>query len=140
MQSPPTATRPQAPVPLFLCSVPAGFPSPAVDYTDTGLDLNEYLIQRRVATFFFRIRGESMRDIGILDGDIAVVDRSLEARHNNIVVAAVDGQYTIKRLYRRGTKVELHAENPEFKPIKINSESTLEIWGIVTGIVRRFAV
>ena len=124
--------------PLFLYKVPAGFPSPATDYMEDGLDLNEFLIQHKAATFLFRVQGNSMRDAGIVDGDKAVVDRSVEPRHNHIVIAVVGGEYTIKRLYRMRNRIELHAENPTYPPIVIAADSQLEIWGVVVGVVRRY--
>jgi DNA polymerase V len=124
--------------PLFLCKVPAGFPSPATDYMEDGLDLNEFLIQHKAATFLFRVQGDSMRDAGIVDGDKVVVDRSVEPQHNQIVVAVVDGEYTIKRLYRTRDRIELHAENATYQPIVITADSQLEVWGVVVGVVRRY--
>lgn len=124
--------------PLFLYKVPAGFPSPATDYMEDGLDLNEFLIQHKAATFLFRVQGDSMRDAGIVDGDKVVVDRSLEPQHNQIVVAVIDGEYTIKRLYRTRSCFELRAENRNYKPIVIAADSQLEIWGVVVGVVRRY--
>lgn len=145
----PVATIDQSPValtsalipftaPLFQCRIPAGFPSPATDYIDDHLDLNEYLIQHKAASFLFTVQGDSMRDAGIVDGDKVVVDRSIEPQHNQIVVAVVDGEFTIKRLYRKNGRVELRAENPTFKPICFTAESKLEIWGVVVGVVRRY--
>jgi DNA polymerase V len=124
--------------PLFLSKVPAGFPSPATDYMEEGLDLNEFLIQHKAATFLFRVQGDSMRDAGIVDGDKVVVDRSIDPQHNQIVIAVIDGEYTIKRLYRTRECFELRAENPGFSPIVIAADSQLEIWGVVVGVVRRY--
>lgn len=124
--------------PLFLCSIPAGFPSPATDYIEDGLDLNEYLVQHKAASFLFRVQGHSMQGAGIVDGDKVVVDRSIEPQHNQIVIAVVDGEYTIKRLYCKNGRIELRAENPTFKPIRFTAESQLEVWGVVVGVVRRY--
>ncbi len=124
--------------PLFLCSIPAGFPSPATDHMEEGLDLNEYLVRHKVASFLFRVQGHSMQNAGIVDGDKVVVDRSIEPQHNQIVIAVVDGEYTIKRLYRRSGSVELRSENAAFKPILFKADSQLEIWGVVVGVVRRY--
>ena len=124
--------------PLFLCPIPAGFPSPATDYIEDGLDLNEYLVRHKAASFMFRVKGHSMQGAGIVDGDKVVVDRSLEPQHNQIVIAVVEGEYTIKRLYHRDGHVELRSENPAFKPICFTSDSQLEIWGVVVGVVRRY--
>ena len=124
--------------PLFLCRIPAGFPSPATDHMEDGLDLNEYLVRHKLASFLFRVQGHSMQNAGIVDGDKVVVDRSIEPQHNQIVIAVVDGEYTIKRLYRKSGSVELRSENPAFKPILFKAESQLEIWGVVVGVVRRY--
>lgn len=124
--------------PLFLCKVPAGFPSPATDYMEDGLDLNEFLIQHKAATFLFRVQGDSMREAGIVDGDKVVVDRSIDPQHNQIVVAVIDGEYTIKRLYRTKSSFELRAENPNYPAIVVAPDSQLEIWGVVVGVVRRY--
>jgi DNA polymerase V len=133
----------QAPIafesPLFLCSIAAGFPSPATDYIEDGLDLNEYLVRHKAASFLFTVNGDSMRDAGIVDGDKVVVDCSVEAQHNHIVIAIVDGGYTIKRLYKKGGRIELHAENPAFKAILFADGNQLEVWGVVVGVVRRYA-
>jgi len=125
------------PRPLLLSRVPAGFPSPAEDYVEGALDLNEHLIAHREATFFVRVQGHSMIGAGIQDGDLLVVDRALEAGHSDIVVAVVDGELTVKRLWRRGGRVRLLAENPAFVPIELKDGQELAVWGVVTGIVRR---
>jgi DNA polymerase V len=123
--------------PLFLSRVPAGFPSPAEDYVEGSLDLNEHLIEHREATFFVRVKGQSMTGAGIADGDLLVVDRSLEAGDGDIVVAVVDGELTVKRLSRRGGRVRLLAEHPGFAPIEFRDGQELTVWGVVTSIVRR---
>ena len=123
--------------PLFLSRVPAGFPSPAEDYVECSLDLNEHLIEHREATFFVRVKGQSMTGAGISDGDLLVVDRSLEAGDGDIVVAVVDGELTIKRLSRRGNHVRLLAEHPGFAPIEFKDGQELTVWGVVTSIIRR---
>ncbi|MCG3146447.1 MAG: Protein UmuD [Gammaproteobacteria bacterium] len=122
--------------PLFLSRVPAGFPSPAEDYVEGSLDLNEHLIAHREATFFMRVQGHSMTGAGIQDGDLLVVDRSLEAGHGDIVVAVVDGELTVKRLWRRGGRVRLLAENPAYAPIDLKDGQELAVWGVVTNIIR----
>ena len=124
--------------PLFVHKVSAGFPSPATDYVEEGLDLNKYLVQHKAASFLFNVQGDSMRDAGIVSGDKVVVDRSVEAQHRHIVIAVVDGEYTIKRLYQKSGRVELRPENPAYSPIVIQDEMQLEIWGVVVGVVRRY--
>ena len=125
------------PRPLLLSRVPAGFPSPAEDYVEGSLDLNEHLVAHREATFFMRVQGHSMTGAGIQDGDLLVVDRSLEAGHGDIVVAVVDGELTVKRLWRRGGRVRLLAENPAFAPIELKDGQELAVWGVVTSVIHR---
>jgi len=135
LEPPPNA--PRLARPLFLSRVPAGFPSPAEDYVEGSLDLNEHLIQHKEATFFVRVQGESMIGAGIQNGDLLVVDRALEAADGNIVIAVVDGELTLKRLSRRNGQVRLLPENPCFHPIEFNDDQTLEIWGVVTNVIHR---
>lgn len=124
--------------PLFTSVVRAGFPSPADDHLERDLDLHELLITHPAATYYVRLSGDSMKDAGLYDGDILVVDRSLEPAHGNIVVAVVDGEFTVKRLYRKGGQIQLKPENALYSPIMITQESNLVVWGVVTGSVRQF--
>jgi len=123
---------------LFSHKVPAGFPSPADDHAESRLDLNEYLINQAESTFFVRIKGDSMVDAGILDNDIVIVDRSKSAAINDIVLASIDGEFTVKVLTKNNTGPYLMPANKEFKPIYIEEGSQFEIWGVVTGSVRKF--
>ncbi|WP_288105580.1 translesion error-prone DNA polymerase V autoproteolytic subunit [Limnobacter sp.] len=116
----------------------AGFPSPAADYAENGLDLNEYLVRNKPASFMFTVKGDSMVNVGIVEGDKVIVDRSINAKSKDIVVAVVNGEYTIKRLYKTSTKVELRPENPNYQPIVFKEGSELEVWGVVVGVVRRY--
>ena len=116
----------------------AGFPSPAADYAEDGLDLNDYLVRNKPASFMFSVKGDSMMNAGIVEGDKVIVDRSLNPRSNDIVVAVVNGEYTIKRLYKQADEVELRPENPAYLPIVFKEGSELEIWGVVVGVVRRY--
>lgn len=118
--------------PLFLSGVSAGFPSPADDYLDRKLDLNEHLVKNPAATFFVRVAGDSMTGTGINDNDILVVDRSLEPSSGNIVIAVVNGELTVKRLLRNLNSCRLVAENPDYPDLEINEETPLEIWGVAT--------
>lgn len=123
--------------PLMEECVPAGFPSPAEGLVERRLDLNETLIRNAVATFFVRVAGESMTGAGIYRGDLLVVDRSIEARDRHIVIARLDGEYTVKRLrfWREG--VYLAAENPDYPPIDVTGSRTeFEVWGVVTSVIR----
>lgn len=128
-------TPPQS-FPLMSHSVRAGFPSPADDYVEKGIDLNEALIQHREATFFLRVRGHSMVGAGIDDGDELIVDRAIKPAHGRIVVAAVDGELTVKRFYQRGGVVKLVAENKEFPDIEFKDGQEMLIWGVVTKIIK----
>lgn len=126
-------------LPLFASRVPAGFPSPAADYQERMLDLNEYLIQDAAATFMLRVSGDSMSGAGIASGDLLVVDRALLPQHGQIVLAVVDGDFTVKRLYRQHGRLELRAENPAYAPICLADGQELQIWGVVTACIKRFA-
>jgi DNA polymerase V len=119
--------------------ISAGFPSPAGDYVEDGLDINNYLVQNKPATFMFTVRGESMIVAGIHDGDKVVVDKALKAKHKDIVVAVVDGEYTIKRLYKYKGRIELRPENPDYQAITFSEGHELQIWGVVVGVIRRYA-
>jgi DNA polymerase V len=128
----------QVEIKLLKHRLSAGFPSPAADYAEDGLDLNDYLVRNKPATFMFTVKGQSMVGASIEDGDKVIVDRSIQAQHNDIVVAVVDGDYTIKRLYRNQGKIELHPENSEYHPIIFKEGAELQIWGVVVGVVRRY--
>lgn len=122
-------------IPLYASTVRAGFPSPADDYIETMLDLNEYLIKHPAATFFVRASGESMVNAGIYSGDILVVDRSIEAGHGKIVIVALNGELTVKRLSHQNGHIKLVAENPDFPAIDITDEYDMVIWGVVTNVI-----
>lgn len=104
---------------------------------EEGIDLNDFLVRHKSASFLFRVRGDSMLFAGIIDGDRVVVDRSIEAKHNHIVIAVVDGEYTIKRLYRQGNQIELRPDNPSHQPIRLAPDAELQVWGVVVGVARR---
>ena len=133
----PAPDAPRRGRPLFLSRVPAGLPASAEDHVDGSLDLNEHLIEHREATFFIRVQGQSMTGAGIQDGDLLVVDRALEAADGDIVVAMVDGELTLKRLYKRNGHVRLLPENPCFHPIGFVDGQELSIWGVATSVVHR---
>lgn len=124
-------------LPLYLSPVEAGFPSPADDYMEGKLDLHRHLVRNEAATFFLRAHGESMLGAGIHDGDLLVVDRSLEARHNRVVIAALDGELTVKRLVIRQQRAYLAPENPEFAEIDITEREHLHIWGVVSYVIHK---
>lgn len=127
-------------IPFILHRIPAGFPSPAAEYEEKELDFNRYLVANLNATFVFTVVGDSMQGIGIMDGCKVTVDRSIPPKHGHIVLAVVNGDFTIKRFYKRGGKVELRAENPKFEPIRFGECDELTIWGVVTGCVTKFTV
>ena len=126
-------------LPLFLSPVRAGFPSPADDFIDLPLDLNEHLIQHPAATFCVRAQGDSMINAGIFPGSILIVDRSLEAHQNSIIVAVLEGDFTVKRYRKLADRIILVAENPKYRPIEIRSEQDFEVWGVVVHAIRTFA-
>jgi DNA polymerase V len=124
---------------LFTSRVEAGFPSPADDYLEGTLDLNEHLIARPAATFFLRVSGDSMTGAGIYPGDILIVDRSLTPADGRIVIAVIDGELTVKRLHRQHGRIRLVPENPRYPPIEVSAEQDLHIWGVVVHAVHSFA-
>lgn len=122
-------------VPLFSCAVRAGFPSPADDYIEDKLDLNQFLIPHPASTFLVRAEGESMTGAGIRSGDLLIVDRSLEPTHNKIVIAAIDGELTVKRLLSRHGTLQLLSENPAYPCIEVTEGMDMVIWGVVTHVI-----
>jgi len=122
-------------LPLYGSTVQAGFPSPADDFIEGRLDLNKHLIKHPSATFFLRVSGDSMINAGIHPDDILIVDKSLEAKHGKIVIAAVDGSLTVKRLHKNTNKTYLMPENKNFNPIEITEENDVVIWGVVTNVI-----
>jgi DNA polymerase V len=121
--------------PIFMAKVPAGFPSPAADYEEDKLDLNKHLIRNPAATFFIRVTGDSMVKAGIHDGDLLVVDRSIEPRDKNVVIAVVNGELTVKRIRIRKNKLSLEAENENYQSREIDEEIEFEVWGVVTNVI-----
>lgn len=131
----PTELRQIVTIPLFSDVVQCGFPSPAADYVEQRIDLNELLIAHPSATYFVKASGDSMIEGGISDGDLLVVDSSRTAAHGDIVIAAVGGEFTVKRLQLRPT-VQLKPMNSAYSPITVGSEDTLDVFGVVTFIVK----
>ncbi|WP_432473782.1 translesion error-prone DNA polymerase V autoproteolytic subunit [Amphritea sp. HPY] len=121
-------------IPLFYDRVAAGFPSPAQDYIEQTLDLNELCVQHPAATYFVRAEGDSMIEAGIFSGDILVVDRALKALHGDTVIACLDGGFTVKQLQLRPT-LQLLARNPAYPDITLTDDATLELFGVVTTVV-----
>ena len=133
----PFAKRLSLKLPLVSASVEAGFPSPADDHMERGIDLNEELIRNPAATFLVRVEGETMRDAGIHSGDVLIVDKSLTPTDRKIVVAMIDGNFTVKRFRKRGGQVFLEAENPSFPPIEVTEGQELSIFGVVAYIIHQ---
>lgn len=123
-------------VPLFSCGISAGFPSPADDYIESPLNLNEFLILRPSATFMAWVRGDSMIGAGIFNKDLLIIDRSLTPKNRSIVVAHINGEFTLKRLIKSGGKIYLYPENPKFKPIEVLEDHDFKIWGVVKNSIR----
>ncbi len=124
--------------PFFLSRIPAGFPSPADDYMEGGLDLNELLVRHPAATFFVRVSGDSMTGAGIHSGDVLVVDRAETARHRSVIIAALNGELTVKRLVREGERVWLVSENPDYAPLEVGAGMDFEVWGVVVHVIHSF--
>lgn len=122
-------------LPIYGGKVAAGSPAPTDDYIEGMMDLTEHLINDPATTFFVRVTGYSMINAGIHPDDILVVDRSLEPRHGKIVIAAVEGELTVKRLYKKNRSVRLMPENDEFEAIEIAPDEVLHIWGVVTNVI-----
>jgi DNA polymerase V len=122
-------------LPLFLVPVSAGFPSPAEDYMEGSLDLNKYLIKNPAATFFVKVSGNSMIDAGIHNGDILIVDRSVEPADKKIIIAVVNGELTVRRIRTIQGKVVLISENQGYSPLQVEEEMNFEIWGVVTNVI-----
>lgn len=129
---------PPASLPMPLAAVPAGFPSPAQDHSVRRLDLTELLVTHPQATYLLRVSGQSMRDAGIDDGDTLVVDRAIKPQHGHVVVAVVDGEFTVKYLHQRAGRMRLKAANPTFPDIVPKDGQTVEVWGVVSSCIKRF--
>lgn len=124
----------------ILTCVQAGFPSPAEDHAIERVDLNKVLIKHPLSTFVMRVRGASMREAGIDDGDVVLVDRAIKASHGHVVVAVIDNEFTVKRLSKRGSNVKFQAANPTYPDIVPRDGQTVEIWGVVTTAIKSMRV
>ena len=124
-------------IPFIKEGVSAGFPSPAADFMETNIDLNKELSENQLATFYIKVKGNSMIDAGINDKDVLVVDRSLEPKNNKIAICFIDGEFTVKRILVEKECLYLMPENPNYSPIKITEENELIIWGIVTYVIKK---
>lgn len=124
-------------IPFIKEGVSAGFPSPAADFMETNIDLNKELSENQLATFYIKVKGNSMIDAGINDKDVLVVDRSLEPQNNKIAICFIDGEFTVKRILVEKDCLYLMPENPNYSPIKVTEENQLVIWGIVTYVIKK---
>ena len=122
---------------FFDTGISAGFPSPAEDFKQESLSLDEMLVKNKLATFYARVSGQSMIDAGLNDNDLLVIDRSLEPENNKIAVCFLDGEFTVKRLRVEKNSVWLQPENSNYQPIKITEENDFVIWGIVTNVIKK---
>ena len=117
--------------------ISAGFPSPAEDFKEARISIDQEVIKNEAATFYARVSGDSMQGAGLEDGDLLVIDRSLEPQHNKIAVCFIDGEFTVKRLKVEKDALYLMPENNKYKPLKVTEDNQLIIWGIVTYVVKR---
>ena len=131
----PALIRRKAGVPLFISRVRAGFPSPADDYLDKKLDLNEFLIKHPAATFFVNVEGDSMINAGIYSGDILIVDRSLEAKNTNVIVAVLNGEFTVKRIRKWAGKIFLCPDNEKYSAMEVTPDMDFDVWGVVIYVI-----
>lgn len=124
-------------VPVLADAVPAGFPSPAEDYLDIDLNLHDYLVRNPASTFCVRISGDSMASDNIKNGDVMVVDRALDPTNNSIVLAILNGEFTIKRIKKRADELYLIPDNEQYQPMKITKDVDFQVWGVVTFIIHK---
>ncbi|MEN2400733.1 translesion error-prone DNA polymerase V autoproteolytic subunit [Flavobacterium sp. MC2016-06] len=125
-------------VPFFDVGISAGFPSPADDFIELTIDLNKEFIKNKDTTYFAKVKGHSMKNVGINDGDLLIIDKSLEPQNNKIAVCQIDGEFTVKRIKIEKNSIWLIAENEDYKPIKVTPENNFMIWGIVIHSIKSF--
>lgn len=125
-------------IPLFLNTIKAGFPSPANDYIESDLDFNSLLVKNKAATYAVRAQGDSMINIGIYPGDIMIIDRSITAKSNDIIIASLDKEFTVKRFIKNCNGFFLYPENPLYPIIEISKMDDFMIWGVVTHTIHSF--
>lgn len=123
--------------PLYSNQIQAGFPSPAEDVPAETIELGTYLVQNPTSTFFIKVAGDSMKDAGIFPDDILIVDRSVESSNGDVVVAVVNGEFTVKRLFISNSKIQLRPENKKYHPITFENSDELEVWGVVKNVIHR---
>ena len=125
------------PLELSVSPIEAGFPSPADDHLDVSLDLNEYLIKHPSATFYIYVKGDSMINDGIYNGDIMIVDRAISPKSKDVVIAVIDGEFTVKRIHKKNNKIYLQPSNKNYQTICITNEMDFQIWGVVTHTIHK---
>ena len=125
-------------IPFMDTGISAGFPSPADDFLELSIDLNKHLIKHKDSTFFAKVKGHSMKNVGIFDGDLLVIDKSLAPQDGKIAICQIDGEFTVKRIKIEKEIVWLIAENEDYEPIKVTPENELMIWGIVIHSIKSF--
>jgi DNA polymerase V len=125
-------------LPFYDVGIQAGFPSPADDFIELSIDINKEYIKNRDATFFAKVKGHSMKNVGIFDGDLLIIDKSIEPQDNKIAICQIDGDFTVKRIKIDNDTVWLIAENEAFNPIKVTADNELMIWGIVVASIKKF--
>jgi DNA polymerase V len=125
-------------IPFVFSTVSAGFPSPAQDYIEDSIDISQKLIKNPSSTFLVRAHGDSMKDSNIQNGDILIVDKSLEVKNNDIVIAYIDGEFTVKRFFKSKNHITLYPANSNYKPIHISSGTDFLIWGVVTYVLHKY--
>ena len=130
-------TETELALPLVEGGIVAGFPSPALDFVDASIDLNRHLIKHPSATFYGRVKGDSLKNAGITDGDLLVIDKSLEPTNGKIAVCYLDGEFTAKRIQIRKETVFLVPENEDYTPIRVDKDNDFMIWGIVTHVIKK---
>lgn len=130
------ATESVLELPVISEGISAGFPSPALDFIDLTIDMNKHLVKHPATTFYGRVKGLSMKDAGIFDGDLLVIDKSLQPTDNKIAVCYIDGEFTIKRIQIQKDCVWLIPENEAYQPIKVTADNDFIIWGMVTHVIK----
>lgn len=130
------ATESVLELPVISGGISAGFPSPALDFIDLTIDMNKHLVKHPATTFYGRVKGHSMKDAGIFDGDLLVIDKSLQPTDNKIAVCYIDGEFTIKRIQIQKDCVWLIPENEAYQPIKVTADNDFIIWGMVTHVIK----
>jgi DNA polymerase V len=130
------ATESVLELPVISEGISAGFPSPALDFIDLTIDMNKHLVKHPATTFYGRVKGQSMKDAGIFDGDLLVIDKSLQPTDNKIAVCYIDGEFTIKRIQIQKDCIWLIPENEAYQPIKVTADNDFIIWGMVTHVIK----